>query len=75
MSLQQDTTTTQIHAIRLNAGRFSFTMRHMLAPLIESHQSRRINDIRKATRREIAHLPASLQEDLAFSDGTVIATE
>ncbi len=76
MSLQHDTTTTQKNAIRLSAGDFSFAMRQMFAPLVhqvsEGHHARKVAETRKATRREIANLPASLQQDLAFSDGTVI---
>ncbi|MCV9960877.1 hypothetical protein OIU34_03095 [Pararhizobium sp. BT-229] len=76
MSLQHDTTTKQIDAIRLRSRGFTFAMRQMFAPLIhqanESRDARRIEETRKATRREIAGLPASLQQDLAFSDGTVI---
>jgi len=78
MSLHHDTT-SQNNVIRLRAGGFSFAMRQMFAPLVhqisEGHHARKIAETRKATRREISHLPASLQQDLAFSDGTVIALE
>jgi hypothetical protein len=79
MSLHHDTTPVDTNSIRLRAGGFTFSMRQMFAPLVEQlsqgHQTRKIAETRKATRREIAHLPASLQQDLAFSDGTVIALE
>ncbi|MBP1857240.1 hypothetical protein [Rhizobium herbae] len=78
MSLHHDTT-PQNNVIRLRAGGSSFAMRQMFAPLVhqisEGHHARKIAETRKATRREISHLPASLQQDLAFSDGTVIALE
>lgn len=79
MSLHHDTTPVDTTSVRLCAGGFTFSMRQMFAPLVEQlshgHQARKIAETRKATRREIAHLPASLQQDLAFSDGTVIALE
>ncbi len=79
MSLQHDTTTVDKNSIRMRAGGFTFSMRQMFAPLVqqlsEGHHSRKVAETRRATRREISHLPASLQQDLAFSDGTVIALE
>jgi hypothetical protein len=79
MSLHHDTTPVDKNAVSLRAGSFTFSMRQMFAPLVqqlsEGHQARKIAETRKATRREIAHLPASLQQDLAFSDGTVIPRE
>lgn len=79
MSLHHDTTPVDTNSVRLRARGFRFSMRQMFAPLVEQlsqgHQTRKIAETRKATRREIAHLPASLQQDLAFSDGTVIALE
>ena len=79
MSLHHDTTTGGKTHIWLTADGFSFSMRQVFAPLIqqlsEGHQAHRIAQTRKATRREISHLPASLQQDLAFSDGTVITLE
>lgn len=79
MSLHHDTAPVEKTSIRLQAGGFTFTMRQMLAPLVlqltGGHHARKVAETRKATRREISHLPASLQQDLAFSDGTVIALE
>ena len=79
MSLQHDTTTASNTPVRLRAGGFTFSVRHMFAPLVqqlsEERHARKITQTRKATRREISHLPASLQQDLAFSDGTVIALD
>jgi hypothetical protein len=75
MSLQHDTT-TQKNAVSLRAGGFTFAMRQMFAPLVhqvsEGHHARKIKETRRATQREIAGLPASLQQDLAFADGSVI---
>ncbi|CAN7460208.1 hypothetical protein [Pararhizobium sp. LjRoot238] len=75
MSLQHDTTTTRTNAVSLRAGGFTFAMRQMFAPLIhqvsEGRRARKIEETRRATEREIASLPASLQQDLAFADGTV----
>jgi hypothetical protein len=77
MSLHYDTTTARKDVIRLNAGGFSLALRQMFAPLVHQisarHHARKIADARRATQREISGLPASLQQDLAFSDGTVIA--
>jgi hypothetical protein len=79
MSLQHDTTTVDTNSIRLRAGGFTFSMSQMFAPLVqqlsEGHHARKVAETRRATRREISYLPASLQQDLAFSDGTVIALE
>lgn len=79
MSLHHDTTSVDKTPVRLRAGGFTFSMRHMFAPLVqqlnEGHHARKVAETRRATRREISHLPASLQQDLAFSDGTVIALE
>jgi hypothetical protein len=79
MSLQHDTTKVDTNAVRLSAGGFTFSMRQVFTPLIQqlskNHQVRKIADTRMATRREISHLPASLQQDLAFSDGTVITLD
>jgi len=79
MSLQHDTTTTRTNAVSLRAGGFTFAMRQMFAPLVhqfsEGHHARKIEETRRATQREIASLPASLQQDLAFADGTVIEIE
>lgn len=76
MSLQHDTATVDTNSIRLRAGGFTFAMRQMFAPLMQQLSdelhARKVAERRRATRREIAHLPASLQQDLAFSDGTVI---
>ena len=74
-----DTTTTRTNAVRLRAGGFTFAMRQMFAPLVhqvsEGHRARKIEETRRATQREIAGLPASLRQDLAFADGTVIEIE
>jgi hypothetical protein len=79
MSLHHDTTSVDKTPVRLGAGGFTFSMRHMFAPLVqqlsEGHQARKTAETRRTTRREISHLPVSLQQDLAFSDGTVIALE
>jgi hypothetical protein len=76
MSLHHDTAPVEKTSIRLQADGFAFTMHQMFAPLVQQltngHHDRKIAQTREATRREIAHLPASLQQDLAFSDGTVI---
>jgi hypothetical protein len=79
MSLQHDTTMVGKTRIWPTANGFSFSLRQMFEPFVQqlskSHHARKVAETRKATRREIAHLPASLQQDLAFSDGTVIALE
>lgn len=79
MSLQHDTATVDTNSVRIRAGGFTFSMHHMFAPLLqqlsESNHARKVAETRLATRREIAHLPASLQQDLAFSDGTVLALD
>ncbi|WP_421873176.1 hypothetical protein [Pararhizobium sp.] len=76
MSLQHDTTEMDKNTVRVRAGGFVFSMRQMFEPFIqqlsESHHAYQVAETRKATRREISHLPSSLQQDLAFSDGTVI---
>ena len=78
-SLQHYTTTTRANAVRLRAGGFTFAMLQMFAPLVhqvsKGHRARKIEETRRATQREIAGLPASLQQDLAFADGTVIELE
>lgn len=77
MSLHYDTTTARKDVIRLNIGGFSLVLRQMLAALVHQisvrYHARKIAGARRATQREISGLPASLQQDLAFSDGTVIA--
>jgi hypothetical protein len=79
MSLQHNTTTPRKNAVSLRAGGFTFAMRQMFAPLVhqvsEGRHARKIEETRRATQREIASLPASLQQDVAFADGTVIELE
>lgn len=79
MSLQHDTTEMAKNTVRVRAGGFVFSMRQMFEPFIhqlrESQHARNVAETRRATRREIAHLPPSLQQDLAFSDGTVVARD
>ncbi len=79
MSLQHDTVPVDTNSVRLHAGGFTFSMRQMFAPLVqqlsEGYHAHKVAETRRATRRELSHLPASLQQDLAFSDGTVIALE
>lgn len=79
MSLQHEITTADKNAVQLRANGFTFSMRQVFAPLVqqfsESRHARMVAETRRATRREISHLPASLQQDLAFSDGTVVALE
>ncbi|HTO32449.1 MAG TPA: hypothetical protein VL202_14930 [Pararhizobium sp.] len=72
MSLQHDTAPTCSHAAKMHTSGVSSAVQSLLAPLIEGHHRYRIAQIRKATTREIRHLPSSLQQDLAFADGTVI---
>lgn len=69
MSLQQNEA-----LIRSNdAPGMSSAFHSLFAPLVNGRHRYRIAQIRKATTREIRHLPASLQQDIAFADGTVIA--
>ncbi len=73
MSLQHDTAPIHSNAAPMHASGMSSAVHSLLAPLLNGHHRYRIAQIRKATTREIRHLPSSLQQDLAFADGTVIA--
>ena len=78
MSLREDTIPQKM-AVRLRAGTVSFAMRRMVRPFIDqmsaARSARDLKEMRKATRREIANLPAGLQQDLAFDDGTVLGLD
>jgi hypothetical protein len=73
MSLQNNTVSIRQTVANMPASGVSSTVHSLLAPLVDGHHRYRIAQIRKATTREIRHLPSSLQQDLAFADGTVIA--
>ncbi len=70
MSLQSSRPDESGSAVRLRAGHFTFTVRSMIAPLLllitDERRSRKAAENRRRTQREIAALPASVQEDIAF---------
>ncbi len=73
MSLQNNTAPIRPTVATMPASGVSSAVHSLLALLVDGHHRYRIAQIRKATTREIRHLPSSLQQDLAFADGTVIA--
>ena len=77
MSSQHSATKPYHGAAPSSATSFSLAMRQIFLPIVRevsvSYRTHKINETRKATKREISALPTVLQEDLAFDDGTIFA--